>query len=115
MCPHSELIVCDKYREQRTLYIILSVSSAFSQHSEVNRCATTLEKHLTEDEISTELLADRLSDVPNDADSDSDSSVIGNRKNKIVHPLPSYSDSEQSANTNVMRTMKNEIRRFPHG
>ena len=25
-------------------------------------------------------------------------SVIGNRQNKIVHPLPSYSDSEQSAN-----------------
>ena len=28
----------------------------------------------------------------------SDSSIIGNRHNKIVHPLPSYSDSEQSAN-----------------
>ncbi len=26
------------------------------------------------------------------------SSFIGNRQNKIVHPLPSYSDSEQSAN-----------------
>jgi len=24
--------------------------------------------------------------------------IIGNRQNKIVHPLPSYSDSEQSAN-----------------
>jgi hypothetical protein len=39
------------------------------------------------------LLADTLSDVPEDADSDSendsDSSVIGNRQNKIVHPLPS--------------------------
>jgi len=43
-------------------------------------------------------LADTLSDVPDDADSDSDSSIIGNRQNKIVHPLPSYSDSEQSAN-----------------
>jgi hypothetical protein len=47
------------------------------------------------------LLADTLSDVPDDADSDSEndsgSSVIGNRQNKIVHPLPSYSDSEQSA------------------
>ena len=28
----------------------------------------------------------------------SDSSIIGIRQNKIVHPLPSYSDSEQSAN-----------------
>ena len=49
-----------------------------------------------------ELLADTLSDVPDDADSDSendsDSSIIGNRQNKIVHPLPSYSDKEQSAN-----------------
>ena len=57
---------------------------------------------LTEDEISTELLADTLSDVPDDADSDSendsDSSIIGNRQNKTVHPLPSYSDKEQSAN-----------------
>jgi hypothetical protein len=44
------------------------------------------------------LLADTLSDVPDDADSDSDSSIIRNRKNKLVHPLPSYSDSEQSAN-----------------
>jgi hypothetical protein len=48
-------------------------------------------KLLTEDEISAELLADTLSDVPDDADSDSendsDSSVIENRKNKIVHPL----------------------------
>ena len=58
------------------------------------------EKYLTENEISAELLADTLSDVPDDADSenDSDSSIIGNRQNKIVHPLPSYSDSEQSTN-----------------
>jgi len=54
------------------------------------------EKYLTEDEISAQLLADTLSDVPDDADSDSYSSIIGNRQNKIVHPLPSYSDSEQS-------------------
>ena len=51
------------------------------------------EKYLTEDEISAELLADTLSDVPEDADSDgengSDPSIIGNRQNKIVHPLPS--------------------------
>ena len=60
------------------------------------------EIYLTEDEISAELLADTLSDVPDNADSDSendsDSSIIGNRQNKIVHPLPSYSDKEQSAN-----------------
>jgi len=60
------------------------------------------EIYLTEDEISAELLVDTLSDVPDDADSDSendsDSSIIGNRQNKIVHPLPSYSDKEQSAN-----------------
>jgi hypothetical protein len=39
------------------------------------------------------LLADTLSDVPEDADSDSenesDSSIIGKRQNKIVHPLTS--------------------------
>jgi len=36
---------------------------------------------------------DTLSVVPEDADSDSendsDASIIGNRQNKIVHPLPS--------------------------
>ena len=52
------------------------------------------EIYLTEDEILAELLADTLSDVPDNADSnsenDSDSSIIGNRQNKIVHPLPSY-------------------------
>ena len=60
------------------------------------------EKYLTEDEISAKLLADTLSDVPDDADSDSenesDSSITGNRQNKIVDPLPSYSNKEQSAN-----------------
>jgi len=60
------------------------------------------EIYLTEDEISAELLADTLFDVPDDADSDSendsDCSIIGNRQNKIVHPLPSYSNNEQSAN-----------------
>ena len=60
------------------------------------------EKYLTDDEISAELLAHTLYVVPEDADSDSendsDSSIIGNRQTKIVHPLPSYSDSEQCAN-----------------
>ena len=49
------------------------------------------ENYLTKDEISAELLADTSSDVPEDADSDgengSDPSIIGNRQNKIVHPL----------------------------
>ena len=68
----------------------------------MDRGSSYEEKYLTEDEISAELLADTLSDVPDDTDSDSendsDSSIIGNRQNKIVHPLLSYSDSEQSAN-----------------
>jgi len=45
---------------------------------------------------------DTLSDVPEDADSDSendsDSSIIGNKQNKILHCLLIYSDSEQCAN-----------------
>ena len=67
------------------------------------------EKYLADDEISAELLSDTLSDVPDDADSDcendSDSSIIGNRQNKIVHPLLSYTDSEKSAKK-VTMTMK---------
>jgi hypothetical protein len=55
------------------------------------RVSSYEEKHLTEGEISAELLADTLSDVSDNADSDSendsDSSIIGNRQNKIVHPL----------------------------
>ena len=38
-------------------------------------------------------MAETFSDVPEDADSDSEndseSSIIGNRREKIVHPLPS--------------------------
>ena len=37
-------------------------------------------------------------DTDSDSENDGDSSIIGNRQNKIVHPLPSYSDSEKSAN-----------------
>ena len=59
-------------------------------------------KYLTGDEISAEMLAYTLSDVPDDADSDiendSDSSIIGIGKTKLCISLPSYSDSEQSAN-----------------
>ena len=99
----------DNYREQTALYFPLLLCFAFSQHSDFNHFTPMTErrssdgkKYLTEDEISAEVLADTLSDVPDNADSDSendsDSSIIGNRQKKIVHPLPSYSDSEQSAN-----------------
>jgi len=43
-------------------------------------------------------LAATLSDDPDNADSDSTYSIIGNRQNKIMHPLPRYSDSEQIEN-----------------
>ena len=93
-------MICDKYREQTALYFPLLLCTTFSQLSDFNhftpmteRGNSYEEKYLTEDEMSAELLADTLSDVPEDADSDSendsDSSVIGNRQNKIVHPLPS--------------------------
>ena len=93
-------MICDKHREQTALYVPLLLCTAFSQLSDFNhftpvteRCSSYEEKYLTEDEISAELLADTLSDVPEDADNDSenysDSSIIGNRKNKSVNPLPS--------------------------
>ena len=102
-------MVSDKYREQTALYFPLLLRTAFSQLSEFNhftpmteRGSSYEEKYLTEDEIKAELFADTLSDVPDDADSesenDSDTSITGNGQNKIVHPLPSYSDGEQSAN-----------------
>jgi hypothetical protein len=77
--PRSELMTCDKYREQTALYFPLLLRSAFSQHSDFNHFTPMMErggsygeKYLTEDEISAELLADTLSDVPDDADSDSE-------------------------------------------
>ena len=89
-------MICDKYREQTALYVPLLLCTAFSQLSGFNhftpmteRGSSYEEKYLTEDKISAELLADTLSDVPEDADSDSNSSVIGNGQNKIVYPLPS--------------------------
>jgi len=98
-------MVCDKCKEQRALYFTLSLCSAFSQHSDVSDFTPMMErrssygkKYVTEDEIWAELLADTLSDIPDNADSDSDSSITGNRQNKIVQPFPSYSESEQSAN-----------------
>jgi hypothetical protein len=93
-------MICDKYREQTALYVPLLLCTAFSQLSGFNhftpmteRGSSYEEKYLTEDEVSAGLLADTLSDVPEYADSDSengsDSSIIGNRQNKIVHTLPS--------------------------
>ena len=59
------------------------------------------------------MLADTLSDIPDDADSDSendsDSSIIGNRQNKIVHPLPSYSNNEQNANISDDETLDSAV------
>jgi len=72
-------MICDKYREQTALYFPLLLRSAFSQRSDCNhftpmteRGRSYEEKYLTEDEISAELLADTLSDVPDDADSDTE-------------------------------------------
>ena len=96
-------MVCDKYREQKALYFTLLLCPAFSQHSDFNDFTPMMErrssygkKYVTEDEISAELLADTLSDVPDNADNESDSSITGNRQNKTVQPLPNY--SEQSTN-----------------
>jgi hypothetical protein len=81
---------------------LVSIQISFTSHPRRKDVVLTGKKNLTEDEVSAELLADTLSDVPDNADSDSesdsDSSIIGTRQNKIVNPLPSYSDSEQSAN-----------------
>ena len=86
--------------EKKTaLYVPLLLYTAFSQLSDFNhftpmkeRGSSYEEKYLTEDEISAELLEDTFFYVPEDADSesenDSDSSITGNRQNKIVHPLP---------------------------
>ena len=112
-------MVCDKYREQKALYVPLLLCAAFSQHSDFNRFTPMMErrssygkKYVTEDEISAELLADTLSDVPDadsDSENDSDSSIIANRQNKIVHHLPSYSDSEQSTKESDNDTLDSAI------
>jgi hypothetical protein len=71
-------MICDKCRELIGPYVpVLLCSallcSAFSQRSDFNHFTTMMErggsyeeKYLTEDEISAELLADTLSDVPDD-------------------------------------------------
>ena len=85
-----------------TLHLVSVQTSTMTE-----RGSSYEEKYVTNDEFSAELLADTLSDVPDDADSDSendsDSSNIGNRQNKIVHPLPSY--SEKSANESDDETL----------
>ena len=70
-------MLCDKYKEQRGLYFALSLC-AVSQHSDVSNSTSMIEssrgkKFVTEDEISAELLADTLSDVPDNGDSVSES------------------------------------------
>ena len=64
-------MMCDKYREQTALYFPLLLCSAFSQRSDFNHVTPLTERgssyedeYLTEDEISAELLAVTLSDVP---------------------------------------------------
>ena len=64
-------MICDKYREQTVLYVPLLLCTAYSQLSDFNHFTNMTErgssyegKYLTEDEISAELLADTLSDVP---------------------------------------------------
>ena len=85
-------MICDKYGEQTALYVPLLLCTAFSPLSDFNhftpmteRGSSYEEQYLTGEEISAELLADTLSDVPEYADSDSendsDCSIIGNRRN----------------------------------
>jgi len=72
-------MIFDKYREQRALYVPLLLCNAYNHLSDFKhftpmkeRGSSYQEKYLTEDEISAELLAVTLSDVPEDADSDSE-------------------------------------------
>ena len=76
---HSDVTICDKYREQTALYVPVLLCTTFSQLSDFNhfipmteRGSSYDEKYLTEDEMSAELLAETLSDVPEDTDSDSE-------------------------------------------
>jgi hypothetical protein len=88
-------MICDKYRERTALYVPLLLCILFSQISDFNhftplmeRGSSYEEKYLTEDEISAKLLADTLSDVPEDADSDS--SIIGNRQKQNCASFTEY-------------------------
>ena len=64
-------MICDKCREQTVLYVPLLLCTGFSQLSDFNhftpmteRGSAYEENYLAEDEISAELLADTLYDVP---------------------------------------------------
>ena len=70
----------------------------------MERGSSYKEKYLTDDEIA-ELLADSLSDVPDDADSDSDSSIIGNRQKKLCI-LYRVTVTVTKVQTKVTMTMK---------
>ena len=87
-------MICDKHRQEAALYFPLLLCSAFSLHSDLNHFTPMMERrssygkeYLTEGEISAELLVDTLSDVPDnagsDSESDSDPSIIGNRQTKL--------------------------------
>jgi hypothetical protein len=52
---------------------LVSIQTSTTLHPKERGSSSSEEKYLTEDEISVELLADTLSDVPDDADSDSES------------------------------------------
>ena len=81
-------MICDTYREQTALYVPLLLGTAFSQFSDFNHFTPmTEEVVLTRKNILQKMKYQRncwrtLSDVPEDADSDSkndsDSSIVGN-------------------------------------
>ena len=66
--------------ENKQLFIFLCCSAlhlvSVQTSTMTERGSSYEEKYLTEDEISAEFLADTLSDVPDGADSDSDSYII---------------------------------------
>ena len=89
--------------ENKELFIFLCCSAlhlvSVQTSTMTERDSSYEKKCLTDDEISAELLTDTLSDVLTTLIVTVKmmvTSIIGNRQNKIVHPLPSY--SEQSAN-----------------
>ena len=101
-------MMCDKCREQRALYLpllpswhLVSVQPSTALQPTQKEVVLTRKNVLQKKKfrrncwrtnylmfLTTLIVTVKMSD----------SSIIGNRQNKIVHPLPSYSDSEQSAN-----------------
>ena len=93
--------------ENKQLYFPLLLCSAFSQHSDFNHFTPTMErgssyeeKYLTEDEISAKLLADTLSDVPDDAVSNAAHSQHWlcsrmHMQNRLASPFPEHTIAMQ--------------------